>query len=187
MIYRHHNAPDRFLSYLDQTIEKFSALRKPVCLMDDININLLRHEAYKFAQSLLLSLRSVNFIPIIDEPTRVHNNSATLIDNIFVNILEDDFVSGNIFSDISDHYSQFCIFHSRKPANMKPRIRDYSNFSDANFLEDLSQLDLDRLVTSKDDPNQSVSRFYREVNTIINKLAPLKRILNKRAKQSSKP
>ena len=146
------------------------------------------------SQSLLLSLRSVNLIPTIDKPTRVHNNSATLIDHIFVNILEDDFVSGNIISDISDHYSQFCIFHSRKPAtsrknsrNRKPRIHDYSNFSDANFLEDLSQLDLDRLLTSKDDPNQSFSIFYSKVNTIVNKHAPLKRISNRRAKQSSKP
>ena len=194
VIYRQHDAPDRFLSYLDQTIEKFSALRKPVCLMGEININLLRYETSKFAQSLLLSLRSLNLIPTIDEPTRVHNNSATLIDNIFVNILEDDFVSGNTISDISDHYSQFCIFHWRKPAtswknsrNVKPRIRDYSNFSDANFLEDLSQLDLDRLVTSKDDRNQSFSIFYSKVNTIVNKHAPLKRISNRRAKQSSKP
>ena len=69
----------------------------------------------------------------------------------------------------------------------KPRIRDYSNFSEANFLEDLSQLDLDRLVTSKDDPNQSFSTFYNKVNTIINKHAPLKPISNRRAKQSHKP
>lgn len=179
VIYRQHDAPDRFLSYLDQTIEKFSALRKPVCLMGEININLLRYETSKFAQSLLLSLRSLNLIPTIDQPTRVHNNSATLIDNIFVNILEDDFVSGNTISDISDHYSQFCIFHWRKPAtswknsrNVKPRIRDYSNFSDANFLEDLSQLDLDRLVTSKDDPNQSFSIFYSKVNTIVTNMLP---------------
>ena len=38
VIYRQHKAPDRFLSYLDQTTEKFSALGRPVCLTGDINI-----------------------------------------------------------------------------------------------------------------------------------------------------
>ena len=40
--------------------------------------------------------------------TRVYNNSATFIDNIFANNVCMKIVNGNIISD-SDHYSQFCI------------------------------------------------------------------------------
>jgi hypothetical protein len=58
--------------------------------MGDININLLRSDSCKYTQHFLLSLQSYNFIPTIDKPTRVHNNSATLIDNIFVNNIEND-------------------------------------------------------------------------------------------------
>lgn len=131
----------------------------------------------------------------MNKQRRVHKISATFIDNIFVNILEDDFVSGKLCY-FGYQRPLFTILYcpSRKPAtswknfrNRKPRIRNYSNFSDANFLEDLSPLDLDRLVTSEDDPNQSFSIFYNKVNTTINKQAPLKPISNRRAKQSSKP
>ena len=48
-------------------------------------------------------------MPSIDKPTREYNNSAILIDNILINKIEDQIWSGNIVSDISDHYSQFCV------------------------------------------------------------------------------
>jgi hypothetical protein len=57
--------------------------------MGDININLLRFESCNYAQNFQISLQSLNLTPTIDKPTRVYNNSATLIDNIFVNKLDD--------------------------------------------------------------------------------------------------
>ena len=61
-------------------------------------ISLLSHSIYRFC-----------LIPTVDKPTRVHRNSATLIDNIFVNNPDQIIAGGNIISDISDHFSQFCI------------------------------------------------------------------------------
>ena len=51
--------------------------------MGDFNINLLAVETYDYAHKFLLSLQSYSLIPTVDKPTRVYNNSATLIDNIF--------------------------------------------------------------------------------------------------------
>ena len=83
--------------------------------MGDININPLRFESCNYAHNFLISLQSLNLTPTIDKPTRVYNNSATLIDNIFVNKLDDHILSGNIISDISDHFSQFRIsVHSKR-------------------------------------------------------------------------
>ena len=75
----------------------------------DFNINLLHTETSCYAQDFLLSLQSFSFISTIDKPTRVCNNSATLIDNILTNKVDVVITSGNIISDISNHYSQFCI------------------------------------------------------------------------------
>ena len=61
----------------------------------------------------MLSLQSYFFTPTIDKPTRVYNNSATIIDNIFTNNPE-ALKSGNLVSDISDHFSQFCLNFSIK-------------------------------------------------------------------------
>ena len=112
VIYRQHNSPERFQEYFDETIERLSHSGKPIYLMGDFNINLLRSETCNYAQNFLLSLQSFNLIPTIDKPTRVYNNSATLIDNIFISKIEDEITSCNIVSDLSDHYSQFCAVHS---------------------------------------------------------------------------
>ena len=77
--------------------------------MGDFNINLLNAETYNFTKEFLLTLQSYSFIPTIDKPTRVYSSSATLIDNIFANKNCGKITSGNIISDISDHYSQFCL------------------------------------------------------------------------------
>ena len=54
----------------------------------------------------MLSLQSYFFTPTIDKPTRVYNNSATIIDNIFTNNPE-ELKSGNIVSDIVIIFQSF--------------------------------------------------------------------------------
>ena len=53
---------------------------------------------------------SLSLLPIIGKPTRITDNSATLIDNFFING-PCNFESGILISDISDHYP---IFINRK-------------------------------------------------------------------------
>ena len=142
VIYRQHNSPEKFQNYFDETVERFSTSNKTIYLMGDFNINFLSSETCKYAQNFLLSLQSVNLLPTIDKPTRVYNNSATLIDNIFVNNLENDCVSGNIVSDLSDHYTQFCIIRLSRD-KVKPHksvTRDYSRFSEARISKELSKM-----------------------------------------------
>ena len=71
--------------------------------MGDFNINLLKHAKSHSSQDFLETFFSASFLPLISKPTRVVNHSATLIDNIFSNILPlPD--SSIILSDITDHY-----------------------------------------------------------------------------------
>ena len=83
---------------------------KDVYIMGDFNIDLLKCESSQISQDFLLSLQSCYLIPTVDKPTRVHRTSATLI----VNNPDQLLASGNIISDISDHFSQFCITTSAK-------------------------------------------------------------------------
>ena len=83
-----------------------------------------------------------------------------------------------ISSDISDHFSQFCILKSArdktKTKNLK--MRDFSNFSSDGFNDDLS------------DVNWSVFfSFYNKFYKLINKHAPMKIISKRKAKLLSKP
>ena len=79
--------------------------------MGDFNTHLLKSETCDVSHNFLLRLQSDSFFPTIDQLTRVYNNSATLIDNIFVNRIDSKLSSGNIVSDIRDHHSQFALFH----------------------------------------------------------------------------
>ena len=56
-----------------------------------LNLCLLKTESSSYSQDFLLALR---------------NNSAFLIDNIFVNNPDQVLISGNIIIDVCDHFSQ---------------------------------------------------------------------------------
>ena len=103
IVHRKHNSPESFQSYLDEVLESKSSNDKTIYIMGDFNISLLNVETCNFIKDFLLSLQSYSFFPTIDKPTRVNNNSATLIDNIFANNICRKNTSGNIISDISDH------------------------------------------------------------------------------------
>ena len=79
IIYRQRNSPDQFMSYFEETIEKLTSI------MGNFNMDLLKCERSQISHDFLMSLQSCYLIPTVDKPTRVHRNSATLIDNIFLN------------------------------------------------------------------------------------------------------
>ena len=85
VLYCQHNSPELFLKYFEEIKENLIATGKPVYVMTDANINLLSFDSCNYAQDFLLTLQSLNLTPCIDKPTRVHRNSFSLIDNIFIN------------------------------------------------------------------------------------------------------
>ena len=132
----------------------------------------------------------LNLTPTIDKPTRLHRNSATLIDNIFTNKVEQNIISGNLISDVSDHFAQFCISQSPiskgKPARLLSR--DFSNFTERNFINDLSLINWDHSVPDNEtNVKKLFSSFYNKLNKTVNKHAPFKSISRRKAKCFSKP
>ena len=108
IIYRQHNSPGCFIEYFFDTIKKLASTGKTIYLMGDFNLCLLKTEKFQYSQDFLLALKSSYLLPTIDKPACVHRISASLIDNIFVNNPNQVLISGNIITDVSDHFSQFC-------------------------------------------------------------------------------
>ena len=74
--------------YFDETLDKLSYSDKPIyiiIIMSDFNIDLLKSESRDYSHNFLLSLQSYSFFPVLDKPTGVYDNSATLTDTIPVN------------------------------------------------------------------------------------------------------
>ena len=84
---------------------------------------------------------------------------------------------GNIISDISDHYSQFCISHNfiQGPKPGKQKRRDFSGFSRSKFNTEFSDA-LVRLTNFSDqfDVDTAFSYFYNTLLPLVDKHAPLK-------------
>ena len=124
---------------------------------------------------IFLSLLSCYLIPTIDKPTRVYKNPATLIDNIFVNTPKQVTYSRNIISDVSDHFSQFCFISSAKGKTFKRKIkvRDFSNFSEDSFINDVSQVNRDSVIeTGNNYVDRIFSSFYEKLNKLVNMHEP---------------
>ena len=187
--YRQHNNANEFLEYLTDFLERQCRQNQNIYLMGDFNIDLLKYETCSYTQTLLQTMQSFSMFPVVDKPTRVYGNSATLIDNIFINNPENNIVSGNIVSDTTDHFSQMCILTSHcKPffPNNKTKVRDYSTFNAKSFIDDLQNINWNN-ICKHTDANQSFSRFYKCVNKTINKHAPLRSISNRKQKFLAKP
>ena len=110
-IYRHPNdnimAYDKFLGYLELCLSKLSNENKEVYLCGDFNSDLLKLNGVNNYKKFYELMCSYGYLPQILQPTRIQGDSATIIDNIFINTCDRKIQSGNIITDFSDHYSQF--------------------------------------------------------------------------------
>ena len=71
-----------FLHYFKEAVDRYCATAEPICLLDDVNISILRAQTCNYAQQPLDCLQRYSLLPTIVKPTRLLNISATLM-NIF--------------------------------------------------------------------------------------------------------
>ena len=85
----------------------------------DFNINLLSLDTRQHYNNFYDRVTPKSFFPKITLPTRIQNESYTLIDNIFSNDIEETMKSksGILINDISDHQMIFT-FHENLVINI---------------------------------------------------------------------
>ena len=134
-----------------------------------------------------------NFLlPSISLPTRMTNNSGTLIDNIFTNSINPDAISGNLTIGISDHLPS--IFIVPKPnQNHLPKkhnlfTRNLKNINSEVLFSDLNNIDWnEELKITEGDINSSFNKFHNIIDNILDIHAPLRKLSRKEYKQKFKP
>ena len=123
-------------------LSKYEKSSKIISIMGDFNINVLECEHHTDTNYFVNSMVSHYLLPYILHPTRVTGNSATVIDNIFSTVTDFETVSGNIFNQIADRYSQFLII-TKLQVDYKSSTfyqYNYSNFRQDRFIQDFSKL-----------------------------------------------
>ena len=112
-IYKHpFMKANDFLEKLGPILDKISSENKTVVLMGDFNLDLLKFEIKPEIFKFLDTLSSFLLKPQITLPTRITENSTSLIDNIFISAIPYNATSGNFISGISDHLIQFSILNN---------------------------------------------------------------------------
>ena len=118
------------------------------------------------------------YLPTISKPTRIQNESSTLIDNIFVNSLEHVF-SGIFAWDLSDHLPVYVIrkqyFHAARfaPSGRTISFRCIYDSNIEKMCELLSLIDFDHF-TRVEDINLAFTKLYDIIFKIYCETCPIK-------------
>lgn len=140
--------------------------KNKLCLvMGDFNLDLMKSEVHAQTGEFLNNMQSHSFFPTIKNPTRISDQSATLIDNIFINCVKEKFSSGIVYSDISDHlpiaiHLDLNIVKKRAPVFIKKRLFDAKSIE--HFLTHISCISWNQLIVAPllDDPSVAYDCFF---------------------------
>ena len=131
-------------------------------------------------------------MPYVLQPTRVTDKSKTLIENIFFNSFEFTTLSGNIMHSISDHLIQFVILEDFITPKLLPKTnlykRNFDNFDNNKLKEHLRKIDwINEIWKNGNDINEISETFYKTLNEIVDRHAPLAKVTKKERTLQSKP
>jgi hypothetical protein len=93
-----------FLNQLESILNKLYKVSIDLIICGDFNINHLSDTPRKLLLESLLA--SYNLFNTVKFPTRILNNSSTLIDNIYINMNRYDFLVSPLINGLSDHDAQ---------------------------------------------------------------------------------
>ena len=72
---------------------------KPIYITGDLNLNLLDYNTNAKVKSLLDIIFAHSFVPLINKPTRISKNNATVIDHILTNkFINTDYTTGIVWN-----------------------------------------------------------------------------------------
>ena len=161
---------DRFEDFIDIVSDQ----NKEFIILGDFNRNLLNCEIERDWGNFTSSL---GLTQLISEPTRVTQESQTLIDHIYTNN-EETIQSVSVEKMcISDHFAVFCNRKSHasfsKNTHQVITYRSFKNFEEAYFLSDLSSVPWE-ILEQFDNVDDIVNVWNTLFLEILDKHAPIK-------------
>ena len=147
----------------------------------DYNIDLLKIQRNAHFNEFFDNLISCGFFPKITLPTRIAGQSASLIDNIFSNNIDEREKSGILLNHISDHQLIFTYIEHLSYIQKVPKfveVEKVNSSSIKKFVEELENLNIyDGLNKSVDSsPHLNYDTFINLVQYAKNKHIPRKQV-----------
>lgn len=150
----------------------------------DFNLDLLKHETHTHTNDFLNVMLSYYMFPTIHRPTRISNNSATLLDNIFIDTVRNSYEAAIIYNDISDHLPVAVTLETSNITNInqtisskKTRCFDKQYISKFNnYLLNTNWDNVYNIICNFEDPSRAYDAFLSTVNTHFCNSFPEKKI-----------
>ena len=193
VIYRHPKQNlNRFHLSFEKVLELLSCKNVTYYIGGDFNINLLQNE--NKVKAYIDMTYSLGAIRLITHPTRVTDNSSSLLDHVYTNNISGETHNYILPDDISDHMpvivcSDLALKHPKKYE--ASYVRDTKNFEAELFLEELSKslhlLGETNLPININEIDIYTDKFINIFQLILDKHAPLQKRSRKELKLKSKP
>jgi len=177
-IYRAPNSRERISVDRYQTLlNNLNRDKKDVIICTDQNMNLLKINEKPVINDLLTAFTTHAYTPTITKPTRIQNQSATLIDNIYLRTRKHSPLQSIILqTDISDHFPVLLLkinnlFPSMYQKKEGPPTRILNDRTIPNIINDLHTNSWNNL--NHETLESAYDIFSNTLTSILNKHAPL--------------
>ena len=185
-LYRAPNTcEEKLIQHTEETVNKLNSEKekKELILDMDQNIDLLKSERHEATGKFLDTILSLKLWPVNTRPTRITQQSATLIDNIYISYnLQCSFDS--LINDISDHLPTVALLKQTKMIDKTPieyTSRKLNDDKIKNINNRLNHNDWNGILNS-DDVNINFNTMCTILEETMDLEAPLQtvRISSKR-------
>jgi hypothetical protein len=173
VVYRgHQSSVDDFREFFSTLCESLSEINSNCHIVGDMNFDFTKD---KFSKELKNIARSYNFKQLVTQPTRVTNDSSSLIDWFFTN-RKNASCNVEINNQISDHYSLSVNF---KPKNKSQKctkiIKTWKNYSLDKLLQLINQFPWNS-YSDCIDINEKTSFLFDNLELAVDSLVRVKKV-----------
>ena len=152
-----------------------------------INIDFIKTDTEKCSTDFYALISSFGLLPYIIHPSEVvEGNIPSLIDNIFSNNIADRVLSGNIYMQLSEHFSQFASVKRDRIDIQKIVMygRDWSKYDRDKFRDEISN---HQWLIDSDDPSVLMSDFYSKLGGSADQHVKIKKLSPREIKLKLNP
>ena len=172
-----------FILFLEEALNDNNISSVNCIIGGDFNICLAKDDNNKQANEFFNLMHKFYFYCLITKPTRVKNDSASLLDHIWSNV-PFGASSGILISDVTDHFPVYACFNHIRNNNsdlIKIRFRDFSNNNREMFKLSISEVDWPLVLGDSNNADIMTDNFVNKLQYLYNRHFPIKtKILSKK-------
>ena len=184
--YRPPSADNTYYNAMLDQIEQVKCATAGMILMGDLNFNYTVNE--KPTCPVRYIEAAYELTQLVNKPTRITESSSSLLDVILTSVPENHEVTDVLSVALSDHYLVWTVlktcFRSANGTHNTVTYRDFSNFNDQNFINELATSPVINKTITVDAFVSDWNVFKSTFNSISNKHAPM---VTRRHKQRFNP